>query len=135
MNETQVQKSAPKLTSIGVIFRHVKDLAAASDFYGNTLGLKQLWKAPNGATAFTTGSGPIIIVDKKHARIESEVQFNMETSDISHAYRSMKENGVDVSEIKIAGNTSMFFFNDPDGNTLMIWANHLPDQDLPQYQE
>lgn len=135
MNETEVQNHAPKLTSIGVIFRHVKDVAAACDFYGNSLGLKQLWKAPNGATAFTAGSGPIIIVDQKQESIESEVPFNMETSDISHAYRSMKEYGVDVSDIKIAGNSSMFFFKDPDGITLMIWANHLPDQKLPQYRE
>lgn len=135
MDEMEVQKRAPNLNAIGVIFRHVKDVAASCDFYGNSLGLKQLWKAPNGATAFTTGSGPIIIVDKKQESIESEAQFNMETSDISHAYRAMKENGVDVSEIKIACNSSMFFFKDPDGNTLMIWANHLPDQDLPQYRE
>jgi catechol-2,3-dioxygenase len=113
MNEPENQNRAPKLTSIGVVFRHVKDVAAACDFYGNSLGLKQLWKAPNGATAFTTGSGPIIIVDKKHESIESEVPFNMEISDISHAYRSMKENGIDVSDLKIAGNSSMFFSKIP----------------------
>lgn len=135
MNEVSNKKSEPVLKGIGVIFRHVDDLVKARDFYGNALGLKQLWQAHDGATAYITGSGPIIIVDKKQNRMESEVLFNMETSDISHAYRSMQENGVDVSGIKIVGKTSMFFFKDPDGNTMMIWANHLPEQDLPQYCE
>ncbi|MDF2717445.1 MAG: hypothetical protein K0R28_4370, partial [Paenibacillus sp.] len=91
--------------------------------------------SPDGSTAYTTGSGPILIVFTRADRIESEAQFNMETPDISQAYRSMKQNGVRVSDIKIAGATSMFFFNDPDGNTMMVWACHLPDPDLPQYRE
>ncbi|TMV49619.1 VOC family protein [Paenibacillus mesophilus] len=135
MNEPSMMHNAPVLTSIGVIFRAVTDLEAARDFYGNVLGLKQMWTAPDGSTAYTTGSGPILIVFTKADRIESEAQFSMETPDISQAYRSMKQNGVRVSDIKIAGATSMFFFGDPDGNTMMVWACHLPDPDLPQYRE
>jgi len=122
-------------SNIGVIFRPVSDVEKAREFYGSTLGLAQQWQAPDGATAFSTGSGPIIIVDKKQDRIESEVQFNLETADISHAYRTMKAKGVDVGSIKIAGESSMFFFKDPDGNTMMVWACHMPDSDLPQYRE
>jgi len=133
MNDTLIKNIA--LGSIGVIFRHVENLDKARYFYGDILGLVQLWQSPDGATAYTTGSGPIIIVDIKQNRVESQVLFNFETADISHSYRSMKEQGIDVGEIKIVGDTSMFFFKDPDENTMMVWACHLPDKDLPQYRE
>lgn len=123
----------PELNKIGVIFRPVHDLDQSREFYGNKLGLQEQWRAPDGATAFSTGSGPIIILfDKKSD--ESKAQFNFETDDISRAYRSMKSSGIEVSDIRIAANTSMFFFDDLDGNTMMIWACHMPDSDLPQYR-
>jgi catechol 2,3-dioxygenase-like lactoylglutathione lyase family enzyme len=125
----------PVLESIGVIFRHVEDLDKARSFYSETLGLQQAWQSTDGATAYTTGSGPVMIVTKKGNGIESLTDFNFETPDISHAYRSMKASGVEVGEIKITGSTSMFFFHDPDGHTMMVWANHLPDLELPQYIE
>jgi len=111
------------------------DVEKSREFYGSTLGLTQQWQEPDGATAYSTGSGPIIIVDRKQDRIESEVQFNFGTYDISHAYRTMKARGVDVGSIKIVGNSSMFFFKDPDGNTMMVSACHLPDSERPQYHE
>jgi catechol 2,3-dioxygenase-like lactoylglutathione lyase family enzyme len=135
VNDHQTQKSDTMFTSVGVIFRPVTDLEKARDFYGTTLGLKEEWRSPDGSTAYSAGSGPIIIVFTKADRIESEAQFNFETPDISRAYRAMKESGAPVTDIKIAGETSMFFFKDPDGNTMMVWACHLPDEDLPQYRE
>lgn len=133
MSQASTPKETPIFTSIGVIFRPVEDVEKAREFYGSTLGLKQLWKAPDGATAYSTGEGPIIIVNGKSDNIESEVQFNIGAEDISQAYRSMKARGVDVGKIKIVGETSMFFFKDPAENVMMVWACHLPNQDLPQY--
>lgn len=75
------------------------------------LGLQEQWRAPDGATAYSTGSGPIIILSDKNAD-ESKAQFNFETSDISQAYRSMKSSGIVVSDIRIVADTSMFFFED-----------------------
>jgi predicted enzyme related to lactoylglutathione lyase len=129
------QVNSPVLESIGVIFRHVEDLEHARTFYGETLGLQLVWQAPDGATAYSSGSGPIIILSPKSDRIEGRTQFNFETPDISQAYRSMRDSGVEVGEIKIAGETSMFFYQDPEGNTMMVWACHLPDPELPQYRE
>jgi predicted transcriptional regulator YdeE/predicted enzyme related to lactoylglutathione lyase len=132
---TPIYTKGPVLERIGVIFRHVEDLENARSFYGETLGLQQAWRSSDGAIAYTTGSGPTLIVTKKGSGIESLTDFNFETPDISQAYRSMKANGVEVGQIKIAGSTSMFFFQDPDGHTMMVWANHLPDPELPQYIE
>jgi catechol-2,3-dioxygenase len=129
------KKQAPVLERIGVIFRHVEDLEKARSFYGATLGLQQAWRSSDGATAYTTGSGPTLIVTKKGSGIESLTDFNFETPDINHAFQSMKANGVEVGQIKIAGSTSMFFFQDPDGHTMMVWANHLPDPERTQYIE
>jgi catechol 2,3-dioxygenase-like lactoylglutathione lyase family enzyme len=128
MSPTQ---AATKLTKVGVVVVPVSDQDRALEFYVEKLGLEQRVDLPFGngyrwlevapAGAETTVAIVPPPPDGGPIGVQTGVVFSSEDIEADHA--TLKERGVDVDpEIARMGDPvpPMFWFRDPDGNSLLI---------------
>jgi catechol 2,3-dioxygenase-like lactoylglutathione lyase family enzyme len=119
------------ITKIGVVVVPVTDQDRATAFYIDTLGFEKRADVPFGegyrwvevapADAATT----IAIVPPPPGKPAGNVQtgIGLHTHDIEGYHADLKSRGVDVDdEISRMGDPvpPLFWFRDPDGNTLMV---------------
>jgi catechol 2,3-dioxygenase-like lactoylglutathione lyase family enzyme len=126
-----VSKTKTRLSQIGTVIIPVSDQDRAIEFYVETLGFEKRVDVPFGdgyrwvevapADAVTT----IAIVPpppgKPTGNVETGIALNTDDVDADHA--DLAAAGVDVDpEVSRMGDPvpPMFWFRDPDGNTLMI---------------
>jgi catechol 2,3-dioxygenase-like lactoylglutathione lyase family enzyme len=126
-----VSKTKTRLSQIGTVVIPVSDQDRAIEFYVETLGFEKRADVPFGdgyrwvevapADAATT----IAIVPpppgKPTGNVETGIALNTDDVDADHA--DLGAAGVDVDpEVSRMGDPvpPMFWFRDPDGNTLMI---------------
>jgi catechol 2,3-dioxygenase-like lactoylglutathione lyase family enzyme len=126
-----VSKTRTRISKVGVVIVPVTDQERAIEFYVETLGFEKRTDVPFGdryrwvevapADAATT----IAIVPpppgKPAGNVETGIAFH--TDDVEADHAEMKANGVDVdAEVSRMGDPipPMFWFRDPDGNTLMV---------------
>jgi catechol 2,3-dioxygenase-like lactoylglutathione lyase family enzyme len=126
-----VSKTATRISKVGTVVIPVSDQDRAIEFYVDTLGFEKRLDVPFGngyrwvevapADAVTT----IAIVPPPEGRPivdrDTGIALNTDTVDAVHA--DLKERGVDVdAEVSRMGDPvpPMFWFRDPDGNTLMV---------------
>jgi len=126
-----VSKTKTRLSKIGTIIIPVSDQERAIEFYVETLGFEKRVDVPFGdgyrwvevapADAATT----IAIVPpppgKPTGNVETGIALNTDDVDADHA--DLQAAGVDVDpEVTRMGDPvpPMFWFRDPDGNTLMV---------------
>jgi catechol 2,3-dioxygenase-like lactoylglutathione lyase family enzyme len=126
-----VSKTKTRLSQIGTVIIPVSDQDRAIEFYVERLGFEKRADVPFGdgyrwvevapAGAVTT----IAIVPpppgKPTGNVETGIALNTDDVDADHA--DLKAAGVDVDpEVSRMGDPvpPMFWFRDPDGNTLMI---------------
>jgi catechol 2,3-dioxygenase-like lactoylglutathione lyase family enzyme len=109
----------------------VKDYPAAVEFYGTVLGLPQsvdYGRIPGGE--FETGSLTLQVVDA--AAIGREFQpsghpIALRVEDVEAARAELESRGVEFGADTIdSGVCHMAFFQDPDGNALMIHHRYAP---------
>jgi catechol 2,3-dioxygenase-like lactoylglutathione lyase family enzyme len=129
--EDVVSKTKTRLSQIGTVIIPVSDQDRAIEFYVETLGFEKRADVPFGegyrwvevapADAVTT----IAIVPpppgKPTGNVETGIALNTDDVDADHA--DLQAAGVDVDpEVSRMGDPvpPMFWFRDPDGNTLMI---------------
>jgi catechol 2,3-dioxygenase-like lactoylglutathione lyase family enzyme len=126
-----VSKTKTRISKVGIVVVPVSDQERAIAFYVDTLGFEKRTDVPFGdgyrwvevapADAVTT----IAIVPpppgKPVGNVETGIAFHTDDVDADHA--EMQANGVDVdAEVSRMGDPipPMFWFRDPDGNTLMV---------------
>jgi catechol 2,3-dioxygenase-like lactoylglutathione lyase family enzyme len=126
-----VSKTKTRLSQIGTVIIPVSDQDRAIEFYVETLGFEKRVDVPFGdgyrwvevapADAVTT----IAIVPpppgKPTGKVETGIALNTDDIDADHA--DLAGAGVDVdAEVSRMGDPipPMFWFRDPDGNTLMV---------------
>ncbi len=117
------------LGAIGQIARSVKDIAAASKFYGEVLGLPHLYTF--GTLAFFDCGGTRLFLSQGEGRDDSVIYFRV--PDIHAAHAALAERGavfVNAPHMihKHPDGTEewMAFFNDDEGRPLAIMAQAKP---------
>jgi catechol 2,3-dioxygenase-like lactoylglutathione lyase family enzyme len=125
-----MQQTGTGITQLGRVIIPISDQARARTFYTETLGFEVrsevpmspeytwLEVAPRGAVTSIA-----IVPPPEGGKVGVETGIAFETPDIESDYARLKSSGVDVdAEIMRMGDPvpPMFFFRDPDGNTLLI---------------
>jgi catechol 2,3-dioxygenase-like lactoylglutathione lyase family enzyme len=129
--EAVVSKTATRISKLGTVCVPVTDQERAIEFYVETLGFEKRTDVPFGdgyrwvevapAGATTT----IAIVPPPPGKPAGNMQTGiaLNTDDVDAVHGDLKERGVDVdAEVSRMGDPvpPMFWFRDPDGNTLMV---------------
>ncbi len=109
-----------------------RDLEAAADFYGNTLGLPRSVYMPDRHVAeFETRNLTLSVIDPERMGIGA-LQRNpnpiaLHVDDVEAARAQLEERGVTfVGDTFDTGVCHMAFFADPDGNALMLHHRYAP---------
>jgi predicted enzyme related to lactoylglutathione lyase len=111
----------------------VSDLERAKQFYGQTLGLNEVGKAPDGGPLYTAGSGgdTIELMPRPEAVGEARTLLSFEVQDIQGTIQDLEGRGVefqdyDEPELKTEGHIATFdsskaaWFKDSEGNILCV---------------
>lgn len=121
----------------GVDFTAVatKDLPAAREFYGTTLGLPcsavyQRGDGPAMGAEFETGNLTIAVIDPAAMGFEFKPNPNpiaLHVEDVETARSELQSRGVEFNGDTLdSGVCHMAFFLDPDGNGLMLHHRYAP---------
>jgi predicted enzyme related to lactoylglutathione lyase len=108
----------------------VRDVARAREFYGETLGLRE--STPPGASwpEFETGNVTLGIFQPERVGrpfASSPAPIALRVADVADARRRLEEAGVSFEgDIVDSGVCHMAFFEDPDGNALMLHHRYAP---------
>ena len=107
------------------------DIEAAAKFYGETLGLPRAVYYPERNFAeFETGNLTLSLINGEAVGIGHHLNRNaiaLHVDDVEAARRTLEERGVEFhGEILDTGVCRMAFFNDPDGNALMLHHRYAP---------
>jgi predicted enzyme related to lactoylglutathione lyase len=108
----------------------VRDVARAREFYGETLGLPQSAGSGDRWAEFETGNLTIgIYAPERMGRTfaPSSASIALRVRDVADARQRLEEAGVPFEgEILDTGVCHMAFFQDPDGNALMLHRRYAP---------
>jgi len=114
------------LNTIGQIAVLVKDVARATEFYRDKLGMRHLFSSGN--LAFFDCSGIRLMLDKPESREAGTSIIYFRVPDIDHAYKEMRSRGVEFVDkphliAKLADHDLwMTFFRDSEGNLLSMMS-------------
>lgn len=111
----------------------VKDIEAAKQFYGGTLGLKQTDENPAGVT-YSSGQGALFVYPSQYAGTNQATYAAWNVDDVSEVVEELKGKGIVFEKYDIPGGekegdgTVLIFmgaekaawFKDPDGNILSV---------------
>ena len=107
------------------------DVAASAEFYGETLGLRRSAYMPERNFAeFETGNLTLSIIDAEkmgleHNRMRHEIALHVD--DVEVARKTLEERGVQFKgDTFDTGVCHMAFFDDPEGNALMLHHRYAP---------
>jgi predicted enzyme related to lactoylglutathione lyase len=122
----------PQLVT-GVDFAGVptRDLDAAVEFYGSTIGLhRSVYIKERGYAEFETGNLTLSVYDAEKMGLEYHANPNplaLHVDDVGAARAALEQRGVHFNgEILDTGVCHMAFFNDPDGNAFMLHHRYAP---------
>jgi catechol 2,3-dioxygenase-like lactoylglutathione lyase family enzyme len=129
--EEVVSKTATRISKVGTICVPVSDQERAIEFYVETLGLEKRTDVPFGDGYRWVEVGPagadttIAIVPPPPGNPTGNAQTGicLNTDDVDAVHADLASRGVDVdAEVSRMGDPvpPMFWFRDPDGNTLMV---------------
>jgi catechol 2,3-dioxygenase-like lactoylglutathione lyase family enzyme len=129
--EVVVSKTTTRISKIGVVVVPVSDQERAIDFYVGTLGFEKRADVPFGngyrwvEVAPAGAESTIAIVPpppgKPTGNVETGIALN--SADVDGLRADLESRGADVdAEVSRMGDPvpPMFWFRDPDGNTLMV---------------
>jgi predicted enzyme related to lactoylglutathione lyase len=108
-----------------------KDLEAAAQFYGETLGLpRSVWIPERNYSEFETGNLTISVYNAEAMGIAHSRHTNplaLHVDDVADARGTLESRGVEFNgDILDTGVCHMAFFADPDGNALMLHHRYAP---------
>jgi predicted enzyme related to lactoylglutathione lyase len=107
------------------------DIEVSAAFYGDTLGLRRSVFMPERNYAeFETGNLTLSIIDGEKMGIGHHPQqtaIALHVEDVAEARRMLEAKGVEFKgEIFDTGVCHMAFFDDPEGNALMLHHHYAP---------
>jgi catechol 2,3-dioxygenase-like lactoylglutathione lyase family enzyme len=123
-------QTSTRITQVATVIVPVSDQDKALEFYTGTLGFEKRMDVPMGEQMRWIEVAPegaatsVAIVPPREGDpvgVETRVAFSTQDVDADHA--DLKARGVDVDdEVQRMGDPvpPMFWFRDPDGNTLLI---------------
>ena len=123
--------TAQLVTGVDFVPFSTRDVDAAIQFYGGTLGLPQSVHLPERNYAeFETGNVTLSIVDGEKMGIGhsvSKIALALHVEDVAEARAELETRGVEFQgDILDTGVCHMAFFSDPDGNALMLHHRYAP---------
>ncbi len=108
-----------------------RDLERAVDFYGNTLGLpRSVYMPERNFAEFETGNLTLNIMNAEKMGLEHDALRNalaLHVDDVAAVRSTLESRGVAFGgETFDTGVCHMAFFQDPDGNSLMLHHRYKP---------
>jgi predicted enzyme related to lactoylglutathione lyase len=122
---------SPSITGVDFVALPTHDVEKAAAFYGDTLGLRRsVYRPERHFAEFETGNLTLSVIDADGMGLEHHVQRHevaLHVDDVQAARTLLEERGVEFrGEILDTGVCHMAFFNDPDGNALMLHHRYAP---------
>ncbi len=119
------------VTGVDFVAVPTKDLDAAVEFYGTTLGLRRSVYYPDRHFAeFETGNLTLSVIVAEKFGLPYEPNRNavaLHVEDMEAARATLSERGVEfVGDTLDTSVCHMAFFSDPDGNALMLHHRYAP---------
>jgi predicted enzyme related to lactoylglutathione lyase len=108
-----------------------QDIERAADFYGTTLGLhRSVYRPESNFAEFETGTVTLSVVNLERMGMSHNPNKNaiaLHVDDVAEARKTLEGRGVTFhGEILDTGVCHMGFFEDPDGNALMLHHRYAP---------
>jgi predicted enzyme related to lactoylglutathione lyase len=119
------------VTGVDFVPLSTKDLEAAVEFYGQTLGLRRsVYRPERNFAEFETGNLTLSLINGEAMGIGhdiSRIAIALHVDDVETARRTLEQRGVEFApETLDTGVCHMAFFSDPDGNALMLHHRYAP---------
>jgi predicted enzyme related to lactoylglutathione lyase len=120
------------VTGVDFVSLPTQDLERAVEFYGEKLGLERSVYMPERNYAeFENGTVTFSVVNPEAMGIgpfkPNANHFALHVEDVAEARKALEERGVTfMGDIFDTGVCHMAFFNDPDGNALMLHHRYAP---------
>ncbi len=108
-----------------------RDVEAAARFYGETLGIpRSVYMPERNFAEFETGNLTLTVIHAEKMGLGHHVNKNhiaLHVDDVEAARKALEQRGVTFSgDIFDTGVCHMAFFEDPDGNALMLHHRYTP---------
>jgi predicted enzyme related to lactoylglutathione lyase len=119
------------VTGVDFVGVPTRDLQAAVEFYGETLGLpRSVYLKERNYAEFETGNLTLSVFDAEGFGLEHRVNPNamaLQVADVEEVRRVLEGRGVEFAgETLDTGVCHMAFFSDPDGNAMMLHHRYAP---------
>jgi len=113
---------------------NVRDRARASEFYGGTLGLRRNPLSSDDRPEFEASNGGLVLrtpEQKGGGEYQPEYGIALRVGDVQETMDRLQSAGVEFEfpEVYDSGVCHMAFFEDPDGNGLMLHHRYAPYRD------
>ena len=123
--------TAQLVTGVDFVGVPTRNLDAAVEFYGTTVGLpRSVYLRERNYAEFETGNLTLSVFDAEGFGLEHNVNPNaiaLHVDDVARARAALEQRGVEFAgEILDTGVCHMAFFSDPDGNALMLHHRYAP---------
>ena len=123
--------TAEIVTGVDFVPVCTRDIEAAAEFYGKTLGLlRSVYYPDRNFAEFETGNVTLSVFNGEAMGIGHNVNRNaiaLHVADVEGARRTLEERGVEFhGDVLDTGVCHMAFFSDPDGNALMLHHRYAP---------
>ena len=121
------------VTGVDFVAQLVRDFDRAVAFYGDTLGLHRSVHVPDrGFAEFETGNLTLSLIDPEKMGMQHRTGHNtiaLKVDDVAAARAALESRGVEFhGDILDSGVCHMAFFNDSEGNALMLHKRYAPRQ-------
>jgi predicted enzyme related to lactoylglutathione lyase len=119
------------VTGVDFIGVPTRDLEAAVEFYGTTVGLpRSVYVKERNYAEFETGNVTLSVFDAEQFGLEHKPNPNamaLHVDDVAASRAELESRGVQFAgEILDTGVCHMAFFSDPDGNAMMLHHRYAP---------
>ena len=123
--------TAQLVTGVDFVGVPTRDLDAAVEFYGTTVGLpRSVYLRERNYAEFETGNLTLSVFDAEGFGLEHKINPNaiaLHVDDVAQARGALERRGVQFAgEVLDTGVCHMAFFSDPDGNALMLHHRYAP---------
>lgn len=123
--------ASPIVTGVDFVAVPTKDLDAAVEFYGTTLGLtRSVYMPERNFAEFETGTVTLSVIVSEKFGLGYHPNRNalaLHVEDVEAARAVLAERGVEfMGDTLDTGVCHMAFFADPDGNALMLHHRYAP---------
>jgi predicted enzyme related to lactoylglutathione lyase len=124
--------SNPIVTGVDFISLGTQDLERSVAFYGETLGLvRSAYRPDRNFAEFETGTVTLSLIDPQRMGVgdfaASRNAIALQVDDVAAARAALEERGVQFAgDVFDTGVCHMGFFQDPDGNALMLHHRYAP---------